>query len=186
PAEPASETSADSPMPETHTNTDDLHTVGLLMYPATPNNFREVRTYTHKAVKQGLRVVYLSYRNQHIEGGKVAGFQYQRGKWLPGLYSVPAIIDNAPPRNASERAWFERLRQMSYMTCDKLGTKDVTLSLLAADARSQPYVIRSAALSQASVQQFLNEYGSVVIKPVRSNRGRNVFVLRRLADGHIA
>ncbi|NLZ11173.1 MAG: hypothetical protein GX086_07575 [Alcaligenaceae bacterium] len=161
----------------------DRNSIGVLMYPLSPKGFREVEAYAAKAAQHGLTVVYLSYRNPGIESNRIAGYLYKHGRWLPGYYLQPAIIDNAPPRDVNERSWFELLGTHSFMTCNKLGGKDVTLPLLAADERCELYMIPSAGLSQVSLQQFLNRYGCAIIKPVRSNRGRNVFLLRRCDDG---
>lgn len=159
--------------------------VGMLMYPASPKGFREVETYAAKAEQRGVSVIYLSYRNQHIEPNGIAGYRYERGAWTQGIYPLPNIIDNAPPRNAKERAWFESLRGIAYLTCHKLGGKSVSLPLLARDERSARFAIESAELTPASVRSFLDEYGEVIIKPVRSNRGRNVFLLRDTGDGNV-
>lgn len=159
--------------------------VGLLMYPVSPKGFREVEAYAAKGESKGLSVIYLSYRNQHVEPDGLAGYRYERGTWVQGIYPLPSVIDNAPPRNAKERAWFERLSGFAYLTCHKLGGKNVTLPILANDKRSAPFVIESAELGPASVRRFLDEYGVAVIKPVRSNRGRNVFLLRGTKEGNV-
>jgi len=160
-------------------------TVGVLMYPASPKGFREIQAYAEKASDQGLKVLYLSYRNPHMESGRVTGHLYQGGRWRPGQYALPTIIDNAPPRNAQERAWFDQLSGAAFMTCNKLGGKSITLPLLAANERTRPYAIPSTGLTLASLLQFLKEYGCAIVKPVRSNRGRNVFLLRNLRDGGV-
>jgi hypothetical protein len=163
----------------------DCSTIGLLMYPFSPEGFLQVETYAAKAFERGIKVIYFSYRNLSIESGRLAGHLFERGQWLPGFYPLPPVIDNAPPRNNYERAFFERLNARVFMTCNQLGGKDVTLPLLSENDRSRHYTIPSIGLSQASIRDFLDQYGAVIVKPFRSNRGRNVFLLRRCEDGEV-
>ncbi|WP_052813116.1 YheC/YheD family protein [Desulfonatronum thioautotrophicum] len=159
--------------------------VGLLMYPSQPRGFLEVNTYARKAADSGVSVVYFSYRAMMISAGRIQGYRYESGRWRHGWHPLPAVIDNAPPRTSDENQWFNHLSSFAYLTCHKLGGKEITTSRLAEDSRTREYVIPSAPLTMANVQAFLESEDAVVVKPYRSNRGRNVFLLRRFTDGRV-
>lgn len=164
----------------------DPRSLGFLMYPDSPTGFREVRTLAEKAASKGLKVYYMSYRSAAIRDGKIEGYAFEHGRWIPASFDIPAIIDNAPPRRRSEVELFSRLASTSFLTCHKLGGKQKTLGLLAADPDARSWLIPFAALSYDRLREAFELDDRVVAKPFRSNRGRGVCLLQKHTDGRVS
>ncbi|MDH4989321.1 YheC/YheD family protein [Aquamicrobium lusatiense] len=159
--------------------------LGLLMYPKSPQGFREACVLARKAADRGLRVYYASYGDARISDGKLNGYAFVRGRWQKADFDIPAIIDNAPPRRGSEVDLFDRLAAESFVTCWKLGGKQQTLELLANDPVISKWLIPSHPFAMENLTALLAADGRVVAKPFRSNRGRGVFLLERQSDGTV-
>lgn len=162
--------------------TDGPPTIGLLMYPETPKGFIEVRKLAEKSTSKGLKVFYASYKNAQISDGTLNGYEFESGRWQPTRFEIPSVIDNAPPRGPQEIALFKRLSQLSFLTCYELGGKRKTASLLEAHLDTRKWLIPSAALSLANLAQVLDGEGSGIVKPFRSNRGRNVYLIEKAGN----
>ncbi|MCR4158859.1 YheC/YheD family protein [Kerstersia gyiorum] len=154
-----------------------LPVIGVLSYPARPDGFREVQALARAAWKKKAAVFYLSYRDQALVDGEATGFVFDGGGWRRQRRTLPAVIDNAPPNTRRQMALAEQLAQHSKLLCHRLGGKGVTLDLLARHKQASKLLIPSAPLALEALQDMLRQFGAVVVKPYRSNRGRNVFRL---------
>ena len=152
--------------------------IGFLMYPTKPN-FVEVNALAEACHRQGLSVIYMSYKNCRVEAGRVKGYVYDHGKWVAGDSVFPWVIDNAPPKSDAHRAVYRELRKRAFLTFHRPGGKDVMLPLLAGDPRSAGFAIPSEELSVDGLRRALDTYGQAVVKPYSSNRGRNVYRIAR-------
>ncbi len=157
--------------------------VGFLSYPLSPKGFREIELLAEKAFRNGLRAVYASYKDCVVTGGKINGYAFDGAHWHKAVFSVPPVIDNAPPRSQSEAALYDRLAQTAFLTCHKLGGKQVTLDLLAENPLSRAFLIPYQILNVETATQALAQNGQAIIKPLRGNRGRGVSRLRLGTDG---
>lgn len=164
----------------------DPASISFLMYPESPRGFIEVRMLAEKSASKGLKVFYVSYKNAQISNGTLNGYVFEAGRWQKTRFDIPAIIDNAPPRGRQEIDLFDRLSALTFMTCHKLGGKQKTANLLAAHPETRKWLISSDALSGEKLGGALDSEGKAIVKPFRSNRGRNIYLVEKTEDGTFA
>lgn len=154
--------------------------IGLLSYPKSPLRFREAKALAQAAWDKGIAVLYLSYQDFDEQEGGVKGYLFDGQTWKQGYGCLPVVIDNAPANTGAQRQTLESLRGRTRLLCHRLGGKAVTLDILQNDSETAALMIEAANLRVADLRRMLNLYGSVVLKPYRSNRGKQVYRLSKL------
>lgn len=152
---------------------------GLLIYPLKPLKFAEANAIAQASARKGIKIFYFSYKNNVAGTHLFAGHLFEDGQWKPHTMKAPLLIDNAPPRTKSEADFYRELNAKSFMTCHKLGGKGKTTSILAASPTTSGLLLETTGLSVTALSEALDTFGQVVVKPYRSSRGRNIFVLRQ-------
>ncbi|MCX5566771.1 YheC/YheD family protein [Alcaligenes phenolicus] len=161
----------------------DQAVIGLLSYPKSPRRFMEVKALAQAAWAKGLAVFYLSYQDFEEQGGHVKGYLFDGQRWEQGYAALPLVIDNAPANTGAQRQILESLKDRTRLLCRRLGGKAVTLDILQKDRQTAGLMIEAANLSVEDLRRMLDAYGSVVLKPYRSNRGKQVYRLSKLDAG---
>ncbi|MBX7020883.1 hypothetical protein EX238_21855, partial [Providencia rettgeri] len=132
---------------------------------------------------KGLAVFYVSYQDFEEQGGHVKGYLLDGQRWEQGYAALPLVIDNAPANTGAQRQILESLKDRTRLLCRRLGGKAVTLDILQKDRQTAGLMIEAANLSVEDLRRMLDAYGSVVLKPYRSNRGKQVYRLSKLDAG---
>ena len=158
----------------------DQAVIGLLSYPKSPRRFMEVKALAQAAWAKGVAVLYLSYQDFEEQDGHVKGYLFDGQRWEQGYAVLPLVIDNAPANTGAQRLILESLKDRSRLLCRRLGGKAVTLDILQKDRQTAGLMIEAANLSVEDLRRMLDAYGSVVLKPYRSNRGKQVYRLSKL------
>lgn len=153
--------------------------VGMLSYPVRPQNFFEANKIALEAQKQGLSLFYFSYSNNQC-AKTVSGYLFTQSGWIKWVDRPPLVIDNAPPRNKKEHSLDTALRKQSYLLFNHLGAKNKVLKILENDLKEKHFLIDYSLAERDTFKALLNRWKTVILKPVRSNRGRNIFKLEYL------
>lgn len=157
----------------------------ILSYPDAPESFDEANALAAQAEALGMVPYYASYRRLRLAEGKIDGSRYQAGRWQSARFVVPAIIDNAPPRNDQELARLQQISAGRRVLVDSLGGKQRTLTLLAAHAQARAWLIPYSPLNfETLISRLAVGQGRAIIKPWRANRGLGVQLIE--AEGENA
>ncbi len=154
--------------------------IGLLSYPKSPVRFMEAKALAQAAWAKGITVLYLSYQDFVEQEGRVKGYLYDGQKWQQGYAALPAVIDNAPANTGAQRQILDSLKGRTRLLCHRLGGKAVTLDILQKDSQTAGLMIEAANLNVLDLTRMLDLYGSLVLKPYRSNRGKQVYQISKL------
>ena len=164
----------------------DPRAFAFLYQPQTPRGYREINAIARKAVERGLKPFYASYGTADVRDGAMSGFAFVDGRWEPALFAVPPIIFNSPARRPAEFQLLRELGARSFVTCQDLGGKKKTLAILERDPLARCWLIPSLPVTAKNIRDVLASDGKAILKPFRSNRGRDILLLTRLGDGTIA
>ncbi|MGG4605918.1 YheC/YheD family protein [Paenalcaligenes sp. Me131] len=149
--------------------------IGLLSYPKSPRRFMEVKALASQAWSKGVAIFYISYQDFDERNGLIKGYLFDGNSWQEGYGKVPRVIDNAPANTRAQQHIATSLSNRARLLCHRLGGKAITLEILKKHPRTAKFVIESENLTLNTLSHMLDTYGSVVIKPYRSNRGKQVY-----------
>lgn len=153
--------------------------VGLLMYPASPQNFPEAEAIARESVSHGISIAYFSYKTINSTDDIFPSYVYKNGKWIKATCHIPPIIDNAPARNKTEESILDHISSLSFSLCQKLEGKKVTTDILSKNTAISQNLIPSKELSMKSLDLLLNKGKKAIIKPHRGQRGKNILLIEK-------
>src|SRR5699024_1371522 len=149
--------------------------IGVLGYPRNPTRFTEVKRLAQESQNRGLSLFYMSYADIHIHENKSTGYLYETGKWKKTVQPIPQYIDNAPANTKEQKRIYGQLGQNAQMLCQSLGGKRAITEILNRCESTKGLLIPTQILCKDSLFDAIDRYGKVVLKPSRSNRGRNIY-----------
>src|SRR5690625_3196027 len=155
------------------------NTIGVLGYPRTPVGFVEVQRLAVECQARALNLFYLSYADIQMDGGRATGHLYDAGKWTKTVHPIPGVIDNAPANKTHQQEIYNQLSENSLMLCRPLGGKVKVSAILNNAEATKKLLISTQILGKESLFLYLENYGQVIVKPSRSNRGRSIYCVSK-------
>src|SRR5699024_2600851 len=155
---------------------------GYMRSPKTPGHMP--RLLAIMCQHRGIDLLYLTPDDVLIDTGKVIGKKLVGSKWVTVEANLPSFIDINPNYFNKEQysGLMKYLKKNSILSADRRMPlpKDELHQAFNSDSEVSKYLIPSQSVkSIQDINEFLDMYGTVVLKPVRSNRGRNVFILKQ-------
>ncbi|MFP7288352.1 YheC/YheD family protein [Shouchella clausii] len=157
--------------------------VGMLRYQDSPSGL--ARPIAYVCSHYGIDFFYFSHNDIDLDRGKINGLFLQEGNWVRKQTDFPDIIDNAPPRKRDEPL-YKLLEQKCFLTTKRIGSKQAIYNMLSDNGGFEDILIPFQILQSIDdVERSLNEYGTIVLKPSRGNRGNDVYTLKKKENNYI-
>ncbi len=162
--------------------------VGCLRRGKKPNHF--IKTLAVVSRYYGIDFIYLNPEGITIDSNKVEGRILVNDKWTWVKADLPKFID-VKSTLFTYRRYREKLSYLSNNTnisVDKRMPlpKDKLHDAFGDDPILSKYLIPSIDVkSKEDIDKFIDKYNKVVVKPVRSNGGRNVYVISKKDSNYV-
>lgn len=138
---------------------------------------------------QGINLLYMRPEDINIEENSVTGLIFEDNKWKKLEAAVPSVIDlNQACFKKKNRTIIHYLRKNSLLTYDTKNplNKQELMSKLEEDNNFSYLAIPSSKTDNfENMINFLGEHESIVMKPIHSDRGRGVYILRKKQEDYI-
>lgn len=162
--------------------------VGYLRPTKTPRHFAKVMAIM--CMYRGIDFIYFNPDGVDTKLGQVTGKVLSEDEWKEKTVKVPKFIDVAPTLFTFKRYQkiLEYLSQQSTLSINKRMPlpKNKIEKSFKSDSDISKYLIPSSNIkSFDDISNFINIHGKIVLKPVRSNQGKNVYVLSRKSNNYI-
>jgi len=156
--------------------------IGYMRNELKPTRFHLVNALIAKA--RGIELLYFNAEDVDMVNNVIVGRIVNGKKWERVEREIPKIVD-VSPFCYKHRVVVNYLRDRTYLT-DSLRnrlTKEKLQDLLKRDKELSQYMLPSQKIeTYKNIQDFIDEFGEVVIKPVKSTRGRGVFIVAKKGD----
>lgn len=137
----------------------------------------------------GIDLIYLNPRDVDIKMAAVKGRMLVEDAWVSIETILPPFIDIAPTCFTEKNQHImDYLRAHTFLSDDRTNrlSKRRLQEKLKQDKKYAQLVIPTEKVtSHEDIEDFLNEHGKVVLKPVNGGRGRGVYVLRKEENKYI-
>lgn len=130
-----------------------------------------------------IEVIYLRPKDVMIEESKVKGQVFIDNVWKEKITEIPDFIDVTP--YCFKKVNIEKMNYIKEKTFLSDNRKNVISkirlqNLLKEDKDFSNLIIPTHTLKEADdIVHYLDEYGTIVIKPLRGLRGRGVYILKK-------
>lgn len=133
---------------------------------------------------QGIRLLYFNPKGVMIENNKIKGNMLFNNKWIEVEVDTPRFIDINPNYFNSKKYQdiVNHLNKHSILSADKRMplAKDRLQEVFKDDPKVSKYLIPTKNITTYSdIEEYVDKFNTVVLKPVFSNQGRNVFILKK-------
>lgn len=137
----------------------------------------------------GVDIIYFRTQDVDMENGIVKGKVYERDKWVATKKRLPQVIDIASRCFVKEtREVTDYLRENSILTYDNKNTpnKEKLQTELSKDSRFTDLVIPTQKMdSFETLEKFLEEYSSIIMKPLFGKKGLGLYSLRKKGESYL-
>lgn len=141
--------------------------------------------------KHGMRVFVFSPRQVNFSSRTVRGFEYRNGSWQPNTFPLPALIYDrcfVGPSYRHYKPFVEKLQNDRNITFlgHGLSGKWQVHQMLTQSPQLASLLPPTEILSLATVNDMLQQYGAVVIKPMAGTHGIGVVRIKETKSGYEA
>lgn len=137
---------------------------------------------------KGIDLLYLRPEDIDINNNIVKGQLFDGDNWLEVETTIPILIDSNPDCfKLKNRKVMQYLRKNVYLTYDKKNSKNKHLlqEALKKDEKFSHLVIPTLTVKNFNdILFFLNQYSIIVMKPINSQKGRGVYILKKDGDDY--
>lgn len=153
--------------------------IGYLRNYKQPQQLADLIAYI--AQSKGVEILYFSPKDVNLNARKISGLLFKDGRWKRVKAKIPKIIDvNANCLKHKEIIRY--LRKHAHLT--ENGRNRITKLTLQEQLNKYPdfqnYTIPTMSCSAFSnIEEFLNEYSEVVLRPLRSRRANGVYKISK-------
>lgn len=159
--------------------------VGYLRKPNKPSLLAKLLSITCK--NQGIELVYMRPEDISTKTGTVKGKMYINNSWVPVETPIPSFIDVNPHYFNSKRYTkvMNYLKTNTKLSIDQFGIiqKGELQQKLKENKKLKQVAIPTKELTSfEDIESYIDKYQTIVIKPVKGLRGKNVLILRRSED----
>lgn len=110
----------------------------------------------------------------------VNGYYFDSDKWIKFQAPLPDVIYNrihSRKLEASQSFQQFKATMLAYkipIFNDQFLSKDLVHNILAAEEYLHPYLPETVSATEKTIEELLNQYDSIYIKPVHGSQGRNI------------
>ncbi|WP_410497254.1 YheC/YheD family protein [Cellulosilyticum sp. ST5] len=162
--------------------------IGYLYVRRHPRKLLRAYHYACAAKELGADFMYFTLNDVNYEKRQIHGYILVDGKWKRANRPFPNVMINAyvPKRHHSLRALYELLRLEIPHTTFWVGDKMMINNQLKKGGLFEKYIIPSKKIASVKdVFHFLEQYPKVVIKPLNSRQGKNVYYIEKTTNSYI-
>lgn len=133
---------------------------------------------------EGIDFICFTPEDVSIETKTVTGYMLIKKKWKKVTTELPGFID-INPNYFNKNEYIELIRflkENTFLSSDKRMPlpKDKLQKVFKSDPEISQYLIPSKNVDKIEdVKGFINKYSTVVLKPVLSNKGRNIYKIKK-------
>lgn len=143
------------------------------------------RSVAYVCSHYGVEFFYFTPEDINLDTKKISGLFLVGNRWIRKETGFPNVIDNTPPRK-QDVLLYELLERSCYLTTRRIGSKQKIFNRLKKEGGFNDVLIPFETLqSSAELEFFLEKYGAVVLKPSRSNMGKDVYTLKRVGNEYL-
>lgn len=125
---------------------------------------------------------YFSPEDVDIKNKKINAQFFEKGKWIRKTVDYPCVVDNEPMKSVNKEL-YSSLKEKAKLTTNPIGGKSKVFRLLENSHLFEDVLIPYVLVEKPDdVLLFLNKYNKILLKPVFSNKGRNIIVIEQLGD----
>ncbi|MFD1414462.1 YheC/YheD family protein [Oceanobacillus jeddahense] len=155
--------------------------VGMLRFKDVPGKL--ARTVAYICGHHDIEFFYFTPDDVDLTAFEINGQFLIKGEWVRKKTKFPDVIDNAPMRNR-DKFLYSILSEHSFLTTKRIGTKKEVFHKLEKNGRFKDVLIPYKLVeAEVDMQPMLDEYKSILLKPVSSNQGRNIYVVEQIESG---
>lgn len=134
------------------------------------------------AQSKGVEILYFSPKDVNLKARRISGLLFKNGRWKRVKAKIPKIIDvNA--NCLKHKEVIRHLRKHAHLTENGRNriSKLTLQEHLNEDPNYQNYTIPTKSCTSFSdIEEFLNEYSEVVLRPIRSKRADGVYKISKI------
>ena len=130
------------------------------------------------ASQYGIEFFYFTPENIDIEKKVINGLFWDNGDYIYKETPYPEIIDDQYSFRYQYKNMYNDLLQTSLFVYTPLGGKDILYNILKKSEYSK-YLIETFNYKNADINELLQKYNRLIIKPNRGNKGKNIFSLHK-------
>lgn len=131
----------------------------------------------------GIDLIYLRPKDVNVDNGRVTGKMFIDNKWLTVETDLPKFIDISPYCfKARNRKIMKFLRENTLLSDDRVNrlSKVDLQERLKEDEKFRHLVIPTGDADNFNeVQDYLDKYQTIVLKPVAGEKGKGVFIVKK-------
>ncbi len=156
--------------------------VGMLRFNDRPGVI--ARTVAYVCDHHDIEFFYFTPDDVDLTNLEINGQFLVKGEWVRRKTRFPDVIDNAPMRQR-DKFLYSVLSEYSFLTTKRIGTKKEVFRKLEKDGRFEDVLIPYRLVEyESDMQPMLDVYKYVLLKPVSSNQGRNIYVVEQIKSGY--
>lgn len=162
--------------------------IGYLYVKRRPRKLLRAYHYACAAKELGADFMYFTLKDVNYEKRQIHGYILVDGEWKRAKKPFPDVMINAhvPKRDHRLRALYDLLRLEMPRTTFWVGDKMMVTRHLQKGKVFEKYIIPSKKIASVKdLFHFLKQYPKVVIKPLNSRQGKNVYYIEKTTDSYI-
>lgn len=138
----------------------------------------------------GIDLIYIRPWDVNMNNNTVTGKMFIDNTWKKVEINLPPFIDVSPYCfKPKYRKTMDYLRSNTFLSDDNTNRigKEKLQNMLIEDDRFKHLVIPTLRVQNNfnDIEDFLNKYSSVVMKPIGGERGKGIYILRKEKDNYI-
>ena len=138
---------------------------------------------------QGIDLIYLSPRDINMQKNTVKGKMFINNTWISVETDLPPFIDISPYCfNAENRNIMAYLRKKTFLSDNGTNriSKEKLQEMLKKDGEFAQLLIPTLKVEDINdIEEFLNKYSKIVMKPINGERGMGVYVLEKENNDYV-
>jgi len=151
--------------------------IGFLGYQTRPT--ARARCLFALASLYDVEFFYFSPECVDMENRRINATFSRKGEYYRREVDYPDIIDDVAGLDTTHKELYNHLRANSLLTYTPLGGKSEVYDILQASEESLKYCVETFSYEQVDIDDILDRYKKVIIKPIFSNKGVNIYRLRK-------
>lgn len=157
-----------------------MNSVGMLR--TNKNPLILARSVAYVCQHYQIDFFYFSPEDVDIKNKKINAQFFEKGKWIRKTVDYPCVVDNEPMKSVNKEL-YSSLKEKAKLTTNPIGGKSKVFRLLENSHLFEDVLIPYVLVEKPDdVLLFLNKYNKILLKPVFSNKGRNIIVIEQLGD----
>jgi len=120
-----------------------------------------------------------------MQNKKIKGTFFENGGYVERETDYPDIIDDIYSFQYNYRRLYSHLSEYCIFTYVRLGEKSKVYDILSENENCRRYLIDTFSYDDVDIDEILNKYSKVIIKPTGGNKGNNIYRLHKEDDLYV-